>query len=111
MSALAVAKQAAELQIESGKNLSNSLERDLQAASQKWEQTKNEVDSLKADLTDKKNQLRIAEEVAVQGLVSKEELFSKRQAVESGKAKVLKAESAVQEFYAALLSKEDEIEI
>ena len=110
LSALEMTKQASALQVESGKSLSASLEQEFKAASQKWEQTKNEVDSLKANLIDKQNQLRIAEEVDARGLVSKEELFSKRQAVESAKAKVLKAENAVQEFYAALLSKEDEIE-
>ena len=110
MTSLEVAKQAAALQIESGKSMSLSLAQEYKAAAQKWEQTKNEVDSLKADLGDKMNQLRIAEEVASKGLVSKEELFSKRQSAESAKAKVLKAENTVQEFYASLLSKEEEIE-
>ncbi len=110
LTSLEVAKQAALLQIESGKSMSASLERDYEAAVQKWEQTKNEVASLKAGQTDKENQLRIAEEVAAKGLVSREELFSKRQAVESGKSKVLKAENAVHEYYATLLSKEEEIE-
>ena len=110
MTSLEVAKQAASLQVESGKSLTASLEQEYKAAIQKWEQTKNEVDSLKAGLDDKKNQLRIAEQVAARGLVSKEELYSKQQAVESAKAKVLKAENAVHEFYASLLSKEDEIE-
>lgn len=107
---LDVAEQANLLQVEGGKSLSDSLTRDYEAASKKWEQTQNEVVSLKADLTDKENQLRIAEQVATKGLISREELFSKRQAVQVGKAKVLKAENAVQEFYAALQSKENEIE-
>ncbi len=110
MSSLEVAKQAATLQQSSGENLAKSLEQELQAAREKWEQAKNEVTSLQAELEDKQNQLRIAEEVAEKGLVSKEELFSKQQAVESAKAKVLKAENAVQEVYAALSAKEDEIE-
>jgi multidrug resistance efflux pump len=110
LSSLEVAKQAAELQVGSGENLSQSLAQDYQAARQKWEQAKNEVTALAAELEDKENQWRIAEEVAQRGLVSKEELFSKRQAVESARAKVLKAENGAEEFYAALLSKEDEIE-
>ena len=110
LTSLEVAKQAAQLQVESGKSLSLSLEQDYKAAIQKWEQTKNEVSSLQANLVDKQNQLRIAEEVAARGLVSKEELFTKRQVVESTKAKVLKAENAVQEYYSTLLSKEEEIE-
>ena len=65
---------------------------------------------MEAELEDKRNQARIAEEVAKRGIISKEELFSKLQMVESTKAKVVKAENAVQEVYAALLAKEDEIE-
>jgi multidrug resistance efflux pump len=110
LSSLEVAKQAADLQSRSGENLAESLKQDLKAAQQKWEQSKNEVTALQAELVDKQNQLRIAEEVAAKGLVSREELFSKTQMVESAKAKVLKAENAVQELYAALLSKEEEIE-
>ncbi|MCP4887390.1 MAG: HlyD family efflux transporter periplasmic adaptor subunit [Planctomycetaceae bacterium] len=110
MSSLEVAKQAAALQVKSGESLAQSLKQDLQAAREKWEQAKNEVTSLQAELDDKQNQLRIAEEVAEKGLVSREELFSKRQTTEAAKAKVLKAENYVQELYAALQSKEDEIE-
>lgn len=110
MSSLDVAKQAATLQKSSGENLAKALKQELEVAREKWEQSKNEVTSLEAALDDKRNQLRIAEEVAERGLVSKEELYSKRQAVESAKAYVLKAENAVQEVYAALLAKEDEIE-
>ena len=110
MSSLEVAKQAADLQTRSGMNLAESLKQDYEAAKQKWEQSKNEVTSLMAELQDKQNQLRVAEEVLKKGLVSREELFSKTQAVESAKAKVLKAENGVHELYASLLSKEEEIE-
>ncbi len=110
LSSLEVSKQAATLQEMSGQSLTESLKQDYEAAKQKWEQAKNEVTSLQAELDDKRNQLRIAEEVAEKGLVSREELFSKRQAAEAARAKVLKAENAVAEFYAALLSKEEEIE-
>ncbi|MCA9170395.1 MAG: HlyD family efflux transporter periplasmic adaptor subunit, partial [Planctomycetales bacterium] len=110
ISSLEVAKQAATLQEASGQSLTQSLKQDLQAARRKWDQTKNEVVSIQAELDDKRNQLRIAEEVAGMGLVSREELFSKQQAVEAQVAKVLKAENAVEEAYAYLLSKEEEIE-
>ncbi len=110
ISSLEVAKQAAVLQETSGLNLAQSLKQDYEAAKQKWEQVKNEVTSIQAELEDKQNQLRIAEEVAKRGLVSKEELFTKRQAVQSQLAKVTKAENAVHEYYASLLSKEEEIE-
>ncbi len=105
-----LAKQAQVLQQSSGENLIRSIEQDLEAAKKKWEQTRNEVLSLQADLDDKRNQLRIAEEVASRGLVSREELYSKQQATESQRNKVLKAESAVEEAWAVLNSKEAEIE-
>jgi multidrug resistance efflux pump len=110
IASLEVVKQAATLQASSGQSMAQSLKQDYQAAKQKWEQAKNEVTAIQAELVDKQNQLRIAEEVANRGLVSKEELFSKQQAVQSQLAKVNKAENAVQEFYASLLSKEEEIE-
>jgi multidrug efflux pump subunit AcrA (membrane-fusion protein) len=110
MSALEVAKQAVTLQESGGKSLTESLKQDLEAAKQKWEQAKNEVTSMEAELQDKRNQLRIAEDVSGQGLVSREELFSKRQAVESQIAKVQKAQNAVHELSASLISKEEEIE-
>lgn len=109
-SSLAVAEQSAVLQQTSGERLTESLKQDYQAARQKWEQAKNEVAALQADLADKQNQLKIAEEVVTRGLVSREELFSKQQAVEAMRAKVQKAHSAVEEAYAWLMSKEEEIE-
>lgn len=109
-SIIAVAEQAAELQESSGRNLLESLRQEYEAAKQKWEQSKNEVLALQAELDDKRNQLRIAEEVATRGLVSREELFSKERSVEAQRAKVLKAESAVEEAYSLLMSKEEDIE-
>ncbi|QDT09528.1 HlyD family secretion protein [Planctomycetes bacterium K23_9] len=109
-SSLEVAEQAAKLQISSGQSLAESLNQEYLSSSQKWEQSKNEVVALQAELDDKRNQLRIAEEVAAKGLVSREELFSKRRAVESQLAKVLKSESAVEEAYRTLAAKEEEIE-
>jgi multidrug resistance efflux pump len=109
-SSLLVSEQAAVLQESSGARLTASLNQDYQAAHQKWEQAKNEVVALQAEMQDKRNQLRIAEEVAAKGIVSKEELFSKRQSVEIHIAKLLKAESYVEEAYATLMSKENEIE-
>ncbi|WP_047814637.1 HlyD family secretion protein [Rhodopirellula islandica] len=110
LSGLEVAKQAVTLQESGGRSLTESLKQDLEASKQKWEQAKNEVTSMEAELQDKRNQLRIAEDVAGKGLVSREELFSKRQAVESQVAKVQKSQNAVHELSAALISKEEEIE-
>ncbi len=110
ISSLEVAKQAAVLQTSAGENMALSLKQDYLVAKQKWEQSKNEVTAIQAELEDKRYQLQVAEEVAVQGLVSKEELFSKRRSVESQIAKLNKAENAVHELSAMLLSKEEEIE-
>jgi multidrug resistance efflux pump len=110
MSSLDVSKQATVLQESSGTSMAQSLKQDYEASKQKWEQSKNEVSSIRAELEDKSNQLRIAEQVAGRGLISKEELFSKRKAVQSQTAKVEKAENAVNEYFATLLSKEEEIE-
>ncbi|MGI9472119.1 MAG: HlyD family secretion protein [Rubripirellula sp.] len=109
-SSLSVSEQAAELQESSGVSLSESMKQDYQAAHQKWEQAKNEVIAIEAELADKQNQLKIADEVAQRGLISREELFSKQQAVTAQRAKVLKSEGAVAEAYATMLSKEEEIE-
>ena len=109
-SILAVAEQAAVLQESSGQSLTESLKQDYVAANQKWQQSKNEVLALQAELEDKRNQFRIAEEVSTQGLVSREELYSKERSVEAARAKKLKSEGAVEEAYAYLLSKEEEIQ-
>jgi len=110
VSSLDVAEQTAELQQTAGERMAESLTQEYEVAKQKWEQAKNEVQSAQAELNDKRNQMRIAERVAEKGIISREELFSKQQAVESQIAKVLKAENAVNELYSALLSKEEEIE-
>ena len=107
---LLVAEQAIELQKRSGESQTKSLKQSYEAARNKWEQAKNEVIALQAQLEDKQNQLQIAQQVADKGLVSREELFSKQQAVATQQAKVRKAENFVDESYAALLSKEEEIE-
>lgn len=107
---LEVARQNEKLQISSGESLENSLNQDLKVAQKKWDQTKNEITALEAELDNKKNQLRVAESVFPEGLISQEELFAKRRAVEAQEAKVEKARNGAQEAYATLASKEDEIE-
>jgi multidrug resistance efflux pump len=109
-SSLEVAEQAAKLQVSSGQSMAESLNQEYLSASQKWEQSKNEVQVSQAELEDKRNQLRIAEEVAEKGIISREELFSKQQAVQSQLSKVLKSESAVEQVYRSLAAKEEEIE-
>lgn len=108
-SSRSIAKQVIDLQEGSGRSMAESLDQDYKAAKQKWEQAKNEEAVMQAELVDKRNQLRIAEEVAAKGIISREELVSKRQTVEMQFQKELKAENAVEEAYLNLLSKEEEI--
>jgi multidrug resistance efflux pump len=108
-SSKSVSEQAAALQESSGRSMAESLDQDYRAAEQKWKQSKNEEAAMQAELVDKRNQLKIAEEVAAKGIISREELVSKRQAAEAQYQKVLKAENAVEEAYSSLKSKEEEI--
>ncbi len=110
IASIKVAEQQEELQREGGKNLVQSLDKDFEAANKKWQQAKNEVDALQADLRDKRNKLNIDESIATRGLISRGELVSSREAAEAAWNKVLKAENAVDEAFAALRSKEEEIE-
>lgn len=110
IASITVAEQQEQLQLLGGQNLVQSLDKEFEETEKKWEQAKNEVVSLQAELEDKRNQLRIAEDVAQRGLIPREELFSKQRAAESAQAKVLKAENAVLGAYAALVAKEEEIE-
>lgn len=103
-------EEAAISQESAGRKEIESLEKDLKAANEKWEQSKKEIDIQKAELKDKENTLRINEDIATQGLISKEELFSSRQAQQAQYNKVLQAESKEQESYASLQSLENEIE-
>lgn len=110
ISNLEVAKQNVALQQRLGDSAAESLTQDLEAARQKWNQSKAEVDSIQAMLVDKENQLRIAEEIVKKGLIPQEELITKRQSVRSSQAKLDKARNAVDEVYAMLRSKEEDIE-
>lgn len=103
------AEQQVELQRNSGEFLAESLNQEIEASIKKWEQAQREEAALAAELVDKQNQRRIAEEVASQGIISREELVSKRQAEETQYQKVLKAEIAEQEAYSILRAKEEEI--
>ena len=107
---LEVTKQNVLLQQRGGESSTESLKQDLEAARQKWNQSKAEMESMQAALADKRNQLRIAEQVSSRGLIPKEELYTKQQAARDAEAKLDKSRSAVDEVYAMLLSKEEEIE-
>ncbi len=103
-------KQNADLQKISGEAIVNAAKQDLQAARNYWKQTQNEVSVAQAELADKRNKLRINQEVAPQGLVSQQELISSQQDVEAAVAKVLKAENAVDEAFSKVLGYEKTVE-
>ena len=105
-----VAVSNAELQKSSGRNEMLSIEQEVEAAKKKWEQSKNEVSVVQADLADKTNKLRVLKEVAPQGLVSGVELVTATQDVEAQINKLLKAENAREEAFAFLSSKEEDME-
>lgn len=106
---LEVAKQNVILQASSGRSMEQSLDQEFKAAQQKFEQALNEVTALRAELQDKENKLRIAQEVAKRGLESAEELYSKRRGVDTMRAKLEKAQNAVNELSAITFAKESEI--
>lgn len=101
---------AADLQEESNRRMNESLNQELQAARQKWEQAKNKLAAAKSELVDKRNQEKIAEEVYPAGLIPFQELVTKRQAAETQYQKYLEAENSVEENYRTLMAKEEEIE-
>ncbi len=107
--ALVADRQARSFQIDSGINLADSLNKDYEAGEQKLEQARDEVRILTAELEDKRNQLRISQEVIEAGLIPQEELFSHQRVVTAYENKVQKAENAVLEATKALESKLDEI--
>jgi multidrug resistance efflux pump len=107
---LALTEQSIQLQARIGESLVRSLDSDLLAAEQKWEQTKQEVEALQAELSDKQNLYNVAKSLLPDGLVSAQEEFSKRTAMEAAESKVRKAESAVDEALNAFNSKREEID-
>lgn len=105
-----VAKQVIDSQRQGGEFLGSSLTESLEAAKQKWEQAKNEVEAYQAEADDKANKRRIAERVISKGLISREELVEKQKADEAARAKLDKAKGAVREAFSTLESKRKEID-
>ncbi|MBX3420420.1 MAG: HlyD family efflux transporter periplasmic adaptor subunit [Pirellulaceae bacterium] len=91
------AQEQVALQKTSGELLAESLDKERVAAVTKWEQAKRELASLEAELVDKHNKRMIAEKVFESGIISQEELVTKRQDEQVQQQKVEKAEKAVDE--------------
>ena len=104
------AKENETNQVQAGRNLSTSLDKELEATKQKWNKAKQDVLAAEAELNDKQNQLAVAEKIFPQGLISNQALVSKQQAVKVARAKYMGLEASEQEQYENLLAKEEEIE-
>ncbi|MEM7476346.1 MAG: HlyD family efflux transporter periplasmic adaptor subunit [Planctomycetota bacterium] len=103
------AKEQVELQKSAGKLLAESLQKELDAAEQVVTQAEKEAEATNAELLDKENQLRIAEEVIQEGIISQRDLVSKRQAAEMTRQKYKKAQSYIDESKDKLESKRKEV--
>ena len=110
MDSMKRAKENETNQMQAGRNTATSLDKELEATKQKWNKAKQDVLAAEAELNDKQNQLVVAEKIFPQGLISKQELVTKQQAVKVARAKYLGLEAAEQEQYESLLAKQEEIE-
>lgn len=103
------AEDNAKRQQESADRMKESFEADLNAAKEKVEQVKNEVDAIENIYRDKKNQFEIAEKVVVGGIISRQEWFSKQQAYFEASNKLLKQKNAYEQAIEELSRKQAEI--
>jgi len=104
------AKQQVDLQFSSGKFMEEALQKAMEAAETRWQQSKSELSALEAELVDKRNKRTIGEDVFKKGLISREELVSKQQDEATQVQKVQKAGQAVQEALAILEANRKEME-
>ncbi len=102
-------KLAIENQAGFGQSLRLSLTEGFEAAKKKYEQAVNEIDVYSAQLEDKENQKRIAEEVVTKGIISQQELFSKQRYFAEAKGKLDKAKNAADEAKRTLEEKRQRI--
>ena len=108
--ALDVAEQNVSLQELNGVSTISSGLKDVEAASKKWEQQKNEVQVLQAELKQKQYEKKQAEALFPKSLISEVEYNSKLNAYDQAVSKLEKGQAMVQEFFNALNSKENELE-
>jgi multidrug resistance efflux pump len=108
---LDVAKMNAERQVVSGESLLQSLNQDLAAAKQKWEQAISKLSANRAELRDKINQRNIARQLVHPdiGLETQESLYTKERAVEAMEQKVAEAEQAAAEQQNLFEAKQSEL--
>ena len=107
---LELAERLAEQQALAGKFEVSSLEKDVEAAKQKWKQAENEVLAVQASVKEKKAKLQASQRLAPAGVIPRLELVTDEQAFEGAVSKMLKAENAVEEAFATLNSKEKAFE-
>ena len=107
-SQIQMAEDNSNLQRVVGEAETKSLRQEVEAARSKWEQTKNVIIEVRAELDDKENKYEVSRRSG--DLISREKLFSDKQAMNAAQAKLDKAKNAENEAYSTLLSKEEALE-
>ncbi len=105
---LALAEQNVTLQKVGGENLIASVEKDVEAAKQKYEQTQKEVEVLETELAQKSYDKELAEKLIPFGLIPQQEYVTKQNDYNAAKSKLEKGKKQVAEFLSMLISKEKE---
>jgi multidrug resistance efflux pump len=105
-----LAEQSVELQRLSGENLVSSVEKEVEATKQKYEQQQNELKVLEGDFQQKLYEKNQAELLFPKGLVSEQELVTKRNAYSQSFSKLEKGKGQVLEYLATYIAKEKELE-
>lgn len=107
---LRVAEQIIEQRALSGSAMISSVDKEVDAARQKWEQQLKEVDVLTAELKQKSYEWEQAKTLFPKGLVSELEHNEKRNGWEQAQSKLLKGQKQVQEYFSSLNAKENDLE-
>lgn len=105
-----LAEQSVELQRRSGESLIGSVEKEVEATKQKYEQQLNEVQVLEAEFEQKSYEKKQAEALFPKGLISEQELIAKRNAYNQAYSKLDKGKAQAIESLATLIGKEKELE-
>jgi multidrug resistance efflux pump len=110
LTAQSLAEQNVELQRLSGESLIASVEKEVEASKQKYEQQLNEVKVLEAEFEQKSYEKNQSEALFPKGLISEQELIAKRNAYNQAYSKLDKGKAQVIETLATFIAKEKELE-
>ncbi len=106
---LKLTNENVNFQVTSGQQMLEALESQVAAASEKHQQQLSEVEVLKAEYDQKQYELDQAKKLFPRGIISEQELVTKRNDWTSAVNKLEKGEAATQEAYFALQAKEKEL--